>query len=243
MKILLAVTTYNQLNYTKKFLKTLDKVDIPNMNIIFIDDVSTDGTQKFLKESKYCFIERKVPKGLTLSWNIAYRKFKDENYDVLILANNDVLVTKTAIVNLIKATKSHSLVCPITTKKGADHNWQSQSIHKYYPALSKLSQQPKQYKETQKKIKYKCKKMGRFNGFFFAISRSIIKYAFDKDNLFNPKNTNVHQEGDLSKRMKGKEFPVVCLGSFVFHFKGVSFKKKVRKGKGDIRQHLSVWHK
>jgi glycosyltransferase involved in cell wall biosynthesis len=74
MKILLAITTYNQLNYTKKLVNTLKTLTIPGLDIVFIDDVSKDGTQDFIKKCGYTLIERNEPKGLTWSWNIAYRK-------------------------------------------------------------------------------------------------------------------------------------------------------------------------
>ena len=242
MKILFAVTTYNQLNYTKKFVKTFKEVSIPGLDLIFVDDVSKDGTQQFLKEHKHTLFERSEPKGLTFSWNIAYRKFKKGKYDVLILANNDILISEGAIKNLLTATKTHSLVCPLSTKKGAGHNCGAQGIQTHYPNLVGMAQRPRNYKKVQSKIKYGCKKMGRFNGFLFAMSRNIIKYEWDKDNLFNPGKVNVHQEGDLGGRMKNKENPVVCLGSFVFHFKGVSFPGPGRHQGKDARQFLKLYH-
>jgi hypothetical protein len=73
------------------------------------------------------------------------------------------------------------------------------------------------------------------------MSRKIIESEYNSENLFNPTLTNVHQEGDLQSRMK--ELPTACLGSFVFHYKGVSFPiKGIHHGK-DIRQNLNLYHK
>ena len=68
MKTLLAITTYNQIEYTKKLVNCLSKMNLENIDVIFIDDVSKDGTQKFIKESSFNIIERNQPKGLTWSW-------------------------------------------------------------------------------------------------------------------------------------------------------------------------------
>lgn len=125
MKTLLAVTTYNQLSYTKKFLNAFKDVKIPGLDLLFVDDVSTDGTQQFLQQKGRKMLGRSKPRGLTYSWNLAYCKFKKENYDVLILANNDVLISQDALEKLIKATKNRMLVCPLTTKHGAGHNWKN----------------------------------------------------------------------------------------------------------------------
>lgn len=96
------------------------------------------------------------------------------------------------------------------------------------------------FKKVQHHLKYEVKAMNKFNGFFFAMSRKIIQAAWNEGNLFNPKNVNVHQEGDIQQRMKEK--PYLCLGSFIYHFKGVSFPKKGKKDGKDIRQDLKTYH-
>ena len=167
MKTLLAITTYNQLKFTQKCINSLKEIKIPGLDIIFIDDVSTDGTVKFLKGVKMEVISRNDPKGLTWSWNIAYRKFKEENYDNLIISNNDVLFSQGALRILINSLKKHTLVCPLSTKKGAGHNWKEQAITQYYPSLKKISRNHSHYKLTQenlqKEVKHsRCKSIGRF---------------------------------------------------------------------------------
>ena len=240
MKTLLAVTTYNQLGYTKKFISSLKNISISDIDVVFFDDVSTDGTQNYLKSSGFTVFERNRPMGLTYSWNLAYQKFKNENYDVLILANNDVLINQTGLQNLINATQSHHLVCPLTTKLGAGHNWQNQAIGIHYPKIGVDATKHANMGKVQSKLRNQTIKMNKFNGFFFAMSRNIITAAYNKDNLFNPKNTNVHQEGDLQSRMNQK--PACCIGSFIYHFKGVSFPQKGTKNGKDIRQNLNIYH-
>ena len=82
--------------------------------------------------------------------------------------------------------------------------------------------------------------MDKFNGFFFAMSRDINTCAYNDKNLFNPKKINVQQESDLQGRLHQK--PAVCLGSFIYHFKGVSFPVKGLKEGKDIRQNLNIYH-
>jgi len=240
MKILLAITTYNQLNYTKKLVNTLKTLSIPGLDIVFIDDVSKDGTQDFIKNSGYTLIERNQPKGLTWSWNIAYRKFKNEGYDFLIIANNDILLCKESILNLINSTKNTQLCCPLSTKNGAGHNWQEQSVEKHYPNLGINANDANNYIEVQKRLTNKEIKITRFNGFLFSVSRKIIQSEFNNDNLINPVLINVGQETDLENRLKEK--PTLCLGSFVYHFKGVSFPIKGLKNGKDVRQNLNLYH-
>ena len=241
MKILLAVTTFNQLEYTKKFINTIPEITIPGLDIMFFDDVSTDGTQDFIKSQGYKIFERKTPMGLTKSWNMAYEIFKTQNYDILILSNNDVLLNQTGLLNLINSAKDVQLSCPLTTKLGAGHNWENQTVTKHYPTLKIDVNNSVNHKKVQSSLKYKTLEMNKFNGFIFAMSRKIITAEYDKNNLFNPGNINVHQEGDLQSRMKTK--PIVCLGSFIFHYKGVSFPIKGVKNGKDVRQDLKLYHK
>ena len=240
MKILLAITTYNQVGYTKKLISCLKKIIIPNLDIVFIDDVSKDGTQNFIKNSGYNIIERNQPKGLTWSWNIAYRKIKNEGYDFLIIANNDILLCKESILNLINSTKNTQISCPLSTRNGAGHNWKEQSVEKYYPNLGINANDANNYAEVQKRLTNKEIKITRFNGFLFSVSRKIIESEFNNDNLINPALVNVGQESDLGNRLK--ETPTLCLGSFVYHFKGVSFPIKGLKNGKDVRQNLNLYH-
>jgi len=219
---------------------SLKGINIPGLDVAFFDDVSTDGTQDWLKKAGYTLFERPKPMGLTRSWNLAYQKFKSNNYDTLILANNDVLVNQIGLQNLINATTIYHLVCPLSTKLGAGHNWQNQAIGVHYPKLGIDASKPENMMKVQTKLQNRIVKMNIFNGFFFAMSRGIILSAHSSENLFDPRNTNVEQESDLRARLKQQ--PVVCLGSFIFHYKGVSFPIKGIKNGKDVRQNLKLYH-
>lgn len=76
-------------------------------------------------------------------------------------------------------------------------------------------------------------------GFFFGVRRSISKWAFDGDNLFDPGRRNVGQEKDLygrSQRGPKSRRARLCLhtGTFVFHFKGSTIP--YQKGNRDERE-------
>ena len=243
MKTLLAITTYNQLKYTKLLIESLRSINLTGIDIIFIDDVSTDGTVKYLKESKYLFNSREIPKGLTESWNIAYRMFKNKNYDNLIIANNDILLSQGSLNEMISLLKTNSFVVPLSTKKGAGHNWKEQGIDKYYPNLINAAADHKKFKLVQKQIEKSKKssiKISNFNGFIFGLNKKVTASEFNSNHLFNPKLTNVGQETDLQQRLK--EPPTLALKSFVFHFKGVSFPIKGLKNGKDVRQNLNLYH-
>ena len=87
-KTLLAITTFNQLKYTEICRSSIPEID--DLDVLFIDDKSTDNTVEHLKSKNAAVIEKNKGAGLTDSWNLAYRIFKEKNYHSLIISNNDV---------------------------------------------------------------------------------------------------------------------------------------------------------
>ena len=138
-KILLVITTYNQSEYTKLCFDSLKKLD-EDVDVLVIDDCSTDDTLLLCKEYYHEVIAKKEGKGLTHSWNLGYEEFKNrwgvhgehDNYDYLILANNDILIPSSAISELENTFEKwpFSLIVPLSTSLGVGHN-QQQSIEKY----------------------------------------------------------------------------------------------------------------
>ena len=63
-KILLVITTYNQSHYTKLCFESLKKLD-DNIDVLVVDDYSTDDTVDICKEYGHRVITKDEPKGLT----------------------------------------------------------------------------------------------------------------------------------------------------------------------------------
>jgi len=183
--------------------------------------------------------------GLTDSWNIGYRLFKQENYNSIFISNNDVILNKTSIINMIKALENFTVVCPLSSKRGSGHNSKFQDIAKYYPELSKISDNDKEQHIIESKLTNNSLiEMDCWNGFFFGLNRKIIDCEFDETNLFNPINIQAGQEGDLHKRMKEK--PVVCCNSFIFHYKSVTSPAcGVLNGvdKRNLKENINKYHR
>lgn len=209
---LIAVTTYNQVEMTRKCMKYL--LDL-GFDIIVIDDNSTDGTKEYLNQIKIEHYRKSERMGLTDSWNQAYKYWKKtKEYSHLILMNNDVLVPKGCIENLMS---DHVLTVPMCNRKGAGYACRAQG----FPLIEEYLQSTQDaYKDSQKIynrnyfIEAKC-----WTGFMMCMSRGIIEHERDDGNLFDPKNINVGNDDDLAKRVQAH----IALGSFVYHYKGVSF--------------------
>ena len=244
--ILLAITTYNQSNYTKICFDSLKRVNDIKFDVIVIDDCSTDDTIKACNKYKYDVITKAEGQGLTHSWNSAYKKFKDEGYKYLIIANNDIIVPNNSISELVSIFEkwNFSLIVPLSTKNGAGHNEQFQSVEKFYDNIDDTCNNSDSYQKTQDIIMSVKERMTKsnnlylldpvrikmFNGFFFMMNRNIIHYEHKEDILFNPNfaMTKNEDEFNWSKLIPNNDFPAVCKTSFIFHFKGVSAKGLLR---------------
>ena len=238
-KILLAITTYNQSNYTRMCFESLKKLD-DDIDVIVIDDFSTDDTVDVCKEYGYECETKKEPMGLTNSWNSAYSHFKsDDDYDYLIIANNDILIPKGALGELVESFEQwpYTMIVPMSTTNGVGHN-PTQSIENYYQGMAPSCNDPKYYQEIQDKIldvKEQTRKsnnlymldtarMKMFNGFFFMMNKNIIQYEQNKTDLFKTDKIMTKNEDQFNWDclISNNDFPALCKTSFVFHYKGVS---------------------
>lgn len=238
MKTLLAVTTYNQLEYTKIFYDYFSKLNLPDIDLIIFDDKSTDSTVDWCKQNNIKVIENERPSGLTYSWNNAYKYFKNHlEYNILIIANNDIIIPKGAIEELLLCHKKWPSICivPITTATGCGHNGQ-QSILNYY---DNIVQEPEYTQDIQDAIIHYKRlpelknhqmmfdpfRMRYFNGFFFSLKRKIIEYEMEDGNMFDPKLLNFKNEDDLNWRvlLPNDEYPMLCKTCYIYHYKGKSF--------------------
>lgn len=238
---LFAVTTYNSLKYTQLFYESFQKVEneIPIKLVVF-DDASTDGTVSWCKKNNITVVEKETGKGLTDSWNEAYKMFKSPLYTYLIISNNDVLIPEGSLNELVTLFEwPFSVVVPLSNPHGAGHNKMFQSVTSYYSQLLESeAEDPKKYQIIQNGILLNKKvmteqnnvfaldpiRMKMFNGFFFMMNRNIIKYERPDGLLFDPKFIidKAEDEFNWSTLIPNDDYAAVCKTSFVYHFKGKS---------------------
>jgi GT2 family glycosyltransferase len=236
-KVLLAITTYNQSDYTKLFFSQFTCSE--NVDVIVIDDHSTDDTVQWCQQHGINVIEKASGYGLTHSWNLAYRYFKShEEYEHLIISNNDVIIPLHALDELISChTKWPSLcIVPLTNPMGCGHN-ELQDISRYYTDLHCTADNAREiqdniilyrnsYEMRNRRFLFDPIRMLMFNGFCFSLKRKILNYERTDGLLFNPDLLNFKNEDDFnwSVLIPNDEYPMLCKTSYIYHFKGVSFK-------------------
>jgi GT2 family glycosyltransferase len=116
------IPVHNRLSQTIKCLKSLKKQKyIKDLNIIIVDDASTDGTKKYLQKH---FSDLTILDGDgSLFWGgairlgIQYVLNKKKQKDWVLIINNDVELSSETISNLVKIGKHNarkSLVIPLS---------------------------------------------------------------------------------------------------------------------------------
>ncbi len=216
--MLLAITTYNQIKFTKKCLDSLQTITT-NPEIVVFDDCSTDGTQ----DLDVKVITKDKGRGLTDSWNAAYRYFLESDHEHFFLANNDILIPQGALENMAECLADVPLCVPLTSKRGAGNVSVRQDVIAYRD-IKYDPDDPENIQKIQDQISGIASPriaIGKLNGFFFGMSRDIIKYQYSKGLLVDPKYINVGNDNDLCRRLKSV---VICTRAFIFHFKDRTFR-------------------
>lgn len=240
--MLLAITTYNQIGFTIKCLESIEKLSV-KPDVVIFDDCSTDGTADldFVK-----VVKKEKGKGLTDSWNAAYRYFLQSDHECFFLANNDIIIPDGALQNMAEALKDVPLVVPLTSRRGAGNASTRQDVIAYHN-IRYNPDDPKYVQKIQDAIQEKAVPrvaIGKLNGFFFGMSREIVHCQYAKGLLVNPKYINVGNDNDLNSRLRAAGGAVtVCPKSFVFHFKDRSFRwEKHRVHRNNLSYYRSNIH-
>jgi GT2 family glycosyltransferase len=240
-EIVMFVSTYNKSEVTANFMNALTLIDLSNIDVVVVDDKSNDDTQEVVNSYDFVkeFITKEEGKGLTDSWNLSYKYFKDSNYTYAIFASNDTLIPKGAIEELKQVLDvwPGSFVVPMSTHNGAGHN-KAQSIDNLY-GIDPARNDPDNYQKVQDSLLnlkqelleannlYQVDpfRMKMHNGFFFMFNRKMLDYERADGNLWDPKFTNVKNDDNLNWEVliPNNEFAFLCRTAFVYHFKALSF--------------------
>ncbi len=115
MKVTVIIITWNKLQLLKECLKSLKKQSFKPIQIIVVDNGSTDGTLEFLHHQ---YSQIKI---ISFQKNLGFSKAANEGIkasgtEYLILLNNDTVVDKDFIKYLVVALDKHKDSCGVTAR-------------------------------------------------------------------------------------------------------------------------------
>jgi len=230
MASLIVLTTSGGIDYLKGALASLDN---EWNDILIIDDGSKADYSELKKD--YKIIIKDKGKGLTHTWNMAYRYFKSNNYDKCLITNDDVIFPSKIPPDMWNGLDKYTFIGPLSDPIGSGRFLgQFQNVSSYLGGIrdyrdvitiqNRLQKKHKNYLEIGRDIILPREEPPYINGFCFSFNRDIIDSEFSKDILFDPSKINTGNEKELQLlRLKDKK--VISIKSYVYHYKGQSFNK------------------
>lgn len=213
------ILTFNQLEYTKKCVKSLQKHTPEHHEIIFIDNASTDGTVKWLKaqlkENKnYKLIENKENLGFAKGCNQGINASRSE---FILLLNNDVVVSQSWLAGLHECLNSvldAGIVGPMTNNISG----LQQIIDDEYRTVDYLDKYAAKFREQHRHRRIPLR---RIVGFCMLFKKSLTEKIGLLDESFGTGN---FEDDDFCLRAALEGYKNYIAGDvFIHHFGSRSF--------------------
>ncbi|HHW03154.1 MAG TPA: glycosyltransferase [Thermoanaerobacterales bacterium] len=208
------VLTCNQLEYTKKCLNSVRiYTDVP-YEIIIVDNGSTDGTVDFLeKQNDITLVKNDKNLGFAKGCNQGIKISKGE---FIVLLNNDTIVTKNWLRNLVDFMNNHEdagIVGPVTNNVSG-----MQKINVDLKTIDDIHKFADKYNNSD--LRYK--KVMRLVGFCMMIRRQLLDEIGLLDENFGIGN---FEDDDICIRtiLNGKSL-YMLESTFIYHYGSVTFR-------------------
>lgn len=228
-KSLLVLTTSAGISrYLRDAVATLEDP----LDVLVVDDASprSSGIRGFCREMGLAFITKPEVRGLTNSWNMGYLYMVKRGYDTCIISNDDVRFPRGFSEDLLRGTKKFTVVCPVSNLPTRREDMFRPQWAKRYHDLP-MSPRRKNRNLVQQTLKKRLghkpfRQVTTFNGFCFAFSRTMSKYMYSGDCLFNPARINTGNEFELARRIRSRGGNMaVCRTSYVYHHKAMTLSR------------------
>lgn len=124
--IYIIIPTYNEAGNIEKLLKTINTQNIPNLNIIIVDDNSPDKTARIAIEIskqlklKVSTIERPSKQGIGSAYITGFKKAISEDADLVFEMDADLSHDPNMISNFIEESKNADAVTGSRRVEGGD---------------------------------------------------------------------------------------------------------------------------
>ncbi len=114
------ICNFNKIDYLKGCLETLFKSNFKNLSydVIIVDNASTDGSSEYVKESypNIILLQNETNTGGSGGFDRGIRFAIEKEYKHVALLDNDILLEKDTIINLIEYIKNNPQVGVVGSK-------------------------------------------------------------------------------------------------------------------------------
>jgi hypothetical protein len=237
-KVLIIIVNFNGVDLLRTHLPSVAATDYTNLDILVVDNGSTDHSLKYLKD-KFPDIEilqLNQNYGFGKANNLAFKKYPD--YDYYALLNNDMSVPPTWLKELIKKAESEKQIAAVGPKilygKKSDGqdviNSAGMIIDKHYRGFDRYQglNDSKKYDLTEK--------VDGLSGGALLIRQKALKdvTGFDERMFF------YYEDVDLSLRLRDNGWKLIYHGKVeVFHDHQATSNKTQSKFMRNYRANLN----
>ncbi|MFD0710689.1 glycosyltransferase family 2 protein [Paenibacillus sp. GCM10027626] len=219
-KTSIIIPTYNGKDLLKDCLYSIKRHTNEPHEIIVVDNGSTDGTVDLCRQEGVTFISLAGNSGFPAACNMG---LKIASGDSLLLLNNDVIVSRNWLKNMLKCLYSRAeigIVGPLTNYASGQ-----QQIDMPYTNLEEMAEQ------LNKSDAKKWRQANRVVGLCFLFKREVMERIGLLDERFSPGH---FEDDDYCYRARNAGYTLRIAGDvFVFHHGSASFN---RQDEGIVKQ-------
>lgn len=215
------IVCFNQLEYTKKCLQSIESYTTVPYELILVDNGSTDGTKEFLEKyaKKHC--ECNV---ICNDDNLGFaggnnRGISIAKGDYILLLNNDVVVTNNWLPRLIEhieLDEGIGMVGPVSNAVSGPQQVANTSYGQNLAKMKKFAQNHRKYNAS------KTQDVLRLVGFCLLIKRYVLDIIGTLDESYGNGN---YEDDDLCLRSRIAGFRnIIVHDVFIHHYGSMTFK-------------------
>ena len=222
MKVSIVIPVLNKLHFTKQCLADIFSTAYDDLEIIVIDNGSSDGTNEFIRNlSKITLISNEENLGCAKSWNQGVRR---SSGDWIVILNNDVRLPSNWLINLINKAKQESIDVLSPGIREGVLNYDFECYAENY-----MSRMGKAYRNWTP------------NGACFAVSKSVFKNVGFFDENFE---IGQYEDADFFRRCKSAKLKMGNSGcSFIHHFGSTTQNIITNNGSANYAKKNQQYHR